>query len=95
MENKKWYWDSLGIIHKKQTENLSWFNDFIVVRRKDYIKLIHKKLQTKDLAYYSIKAIEDSIEFKYYHLEVCGDIQIITNIIKEKIRDIKLSQLGI
>ena len=30
-----------------------------------------------------------------YDLELCGDIQIITNIIKEKIRDIKLNQLGI
>ena len=95
MENKKWYWESLSMIHKQQTEYMSWFDEFIVVKRRDYIKLIHKKLHTKDLTYYNIKVIEDSSEFNYYHLEVCGDIQIITNIIKEKIRDIKLNQLGI
>ena len=93
MEDKKWYWDSLDIIHKQQTENLSWFNDFIVVRRSDYIKLIHKKLHTKEYTYYNIKVIENT--FENYYLEVCGDIQIITNIIKEKIRDIKLNQLGL
>lgn len=95
MKDKKWYWESLNIIHKQQTSYLSWFDEFIVVKRRDYIKLIHKKLHTKDLTYYNIKVIEDSSEFNYYHLEVCGDIQIITNIIKEKIRDIKLNQLGI
>ncbi len=95
MQDKKWYWESLNIIHKQQTSYLSWFDEFIVVKRRDYIKLIHKKLHTKDLTYYNIKVIEDSSEFNYYHLEVCGDIQIITNIIKEKIRDIKLNQLGI
>jgi hypothetical protein len=95
MQDKKWYWESLSIIHKQQTSYMSWFDEFIVVKRRDYIKLIHKKLHTKDLTYYNIKVIEDSSEFNYYHLEVCGDIQIITNIIKEKIRDIKLNQLGI
>jgi len=95
MQDKKWYWESLSIIHKQQTSYMSWFDEFIVVKRRDYIKLIHKKLHTKDLTYYNIKVIEDSSEFNYYHLELCGDIQIITNIIKEKIRDIKLNQLGI
>jgi len=95
MENKKWYWESLSMIHKQQTEYMSWFDEFIVVKRRDYIKLIHKKLHTKDLTYYNIKVIEDSSEFNYYHLEVCGDIQIITNIIKQKIRDIKLTKIGI
>jgi hypothetical protein len=95
MEDKKWYWESLSLIHKQQTTYMSWFDEFIIVRRSDYIKLIHKKLHTKDLTYYNIKVIEDSSEFNYYHLELCGDIQIITNIIKEKIRDIKLNQLGI
>jgi hypothetical protein len=97
MEDKKWYWESLSMIHKQQTAYMSWFDEFIVVKRRDYIKLIHKKLHTKDLTYYNIKVIEHPFEINksYYDLELCGDIQIITNIIKEKIRDIKLNQLGI
>jgi hypothetical protein len=30
-----------------------------------------------------------------YDMEVCGNIEILTNIIKELIRDIKIKQLGI
>lgn len=51
MEDKKWYWESLSLIHKQQTSYMSWIDEFITVRRSNYIKLIHKKLHTKDLTY--------------------------------------------
>ena len=42
MEDKKWYWDSLSMIHKEQTQKSSWVDEFIIVKRNDYYKLIHK-----------------------------------------------------
>ena len=44
---------------------------------------------------HNIKVIEHPFEINksYYDLELCGNIEIITNLIKEKIRDIKLSEI--
>ena len=93
MEDKKWYWDSLSMIHREQTNYSSWIDEFIIVKRRNYYKLIHNKLHTDyDQTYYNIKVSEYSSE---YDLELCGDVQIITNIIKQKIREIKLKKLGI
>ena len=97
MENKKWYWDNLYILYKDQNINVSNYNNFIIVKRNNHIKLIHKKLQNDSGNYYMIKIIEHLFrtnEF-YYDMELVGSVEIITNIIKESIRDIKIKQLGI
>lgn len=97
MENKKWYWDNLYILYKDQNINISNYNNFIIVKRNNHIKLIHKKLQNDSGNYYMIKIIEHPFsdnEF-YYDMELVGSVEIITNIIKESIRDIKIKQLGI
>ncbi len=93
MENKNWYWDNLNILYNDQNINISNYNNFIILKRKNHIKLIHKKLQTDSGNYYMIKIIEYN-EF-YYDMELVGSIEILTNIIKEVLRDIKLKQLGI
>lgn len=97
MEDKKWYWESLNMICKEQIEKSLWTDEFRTFKRSNSIKLVHKKLQTKDAAFYNIKVSEHpfSINNEYYDLELCGNIEIITNLIKEKIRDIKLSKIGI
>ena len=103
MEDKKWYWESLSMIHKQQTEYMSWFDEFIVVKRRDYIKLIHSKLYTEAETSSSIRIFAPGSAYTLkimnnngdYDMEICGDIQIITNIIKELIRDIKLTKIGI
>ena len=77
--------------------NVSNYNNFIIVKRNNHIKLIHKKLQNDSGNYYMIKIIEHPFrtnEF-YYDMELVGSVEIITNIIKESIRDIKIKQLGI
>ena len=97
MEDKKWYWESLNMIYKEQIEKSQWIDEFKIFKKNDYIKLVHKKLYTTELTYYNIKVIEHPFEINksYYDLELCGNIEIITNLIKEKIRDIKLSKIGI
>ena len=50
MEDKKWYWDNLNLLYTNQNSNhTTWgnYNDFIIVIRKNYIKLIHRKLYTE------------------------------------------------
>lgn len=97
MENKKWYWDNLYILYKDQNINISNYNNFIIVKRNNHIKLIHKKLQTDSGNYYMIKIIEHPFgtDGFYYDMELVGSIETLTNIIKEVLRDIKLKELGI
>ena len=77
--------------------NISNYNNFIIVKRNNHIKLIHKKLQTDSGNYYMIKIIEHPFgtDGFYYDMELVGSIETLTNIIKEVLRDIKLKELGI
>jgi hypothetical protein len=100
MENKKWYWDNLYLLHTNQNTN---HNEIIIVMRKNYIKLIHSKLYTEAETSSSIRIFAPGSAYTLkimnnngdYDMEVCGNIEILTNIIKELIRDIKIKQLGI
>lgn len=95
MEDKKWYWDSLNLLYNYQNKNYTtWgnYSNFIIVKRKTYIKLIHKKLHTDNGSAYIIKIIEYD---NYYDLELVGSIEMLTNIIKQCLRHIKLKELGI
>jgi hypothetical protein len=100
MEDKKWYWDNLNLLHINQNTN---HNEIIIVMRKNYIKLIHSKLYTEVETSSSIRKFAPGSAYTLkimnnngdYDMEVCGNIEILTNIIKELIRDIKIKQLGI
>ena len=105
MEDKKWYWDNLNLLYTHQNINNNWSNhsDFIIVMRKNYIKLIHSKLYTEAETSSSIRKFAPGSAYTLkimnnngdYDMEICGNIEILTNIIRELIRDIKIKQLGI
>ena len=106
MEDKKWYWDNLNLLYTNQNLNhTTWgnYNDFIIVIRKNYIKLIHRKLYTEAETSSSIRKFATGSAYTLkvmdnkgdYYMEICGNIEILTNIIREVIRNIKLKELGI
>jgi len=95
MEDKKWYWENLKIIYNYQNNNQTDFDNnynYIIVKRKNYIKLLFKDLKTDNGLAYVFRIID---YINYYDLELCGNIEVITNIIKQTLRHIKLKELGI
>ena len=68
MEDKKWYWDNLNLLYTNQNPNhTTWgnYNDFIIVIRKNYIKLIHRKLYTEAETSSSIRKFAPRSAYKY------------------------------